>query len=183
MTQRQSMTRLGTVRGAGRAGKQHAERPAPRLARSHPAGGGFGPADRHRSDPPGPVPDRVPDDPDDRVAVPAAGDRRLRPRAGRAGHPRPAVVASRLAAAAGAGFALATLGGYLLSVWTGLFGFKEVRTTAGIAAGADRGGRLRGPGRARACSRPGERPGGPTRQRPRPDSPPGSPRRPPGRPE
>ena len=45
------------------------------------------------------------------------------------------VAASRLAAAAGAGFALATLGGYLLSVWTGLFGFKEVRTGAGIAAG------------------------------------------------
>ena len=45
-------------------------------------------------------------------------------------------VASRLAAAAGAGFALATLGGYLLSVWIGLFGFTEVRTTAGIAAGA-----------------------------------------------
>ena len=42
---------------------------------------------------------------------------------------------SRLAAAAGAGFALATLGGYLLSVWFGLFGFKEVRTTAGIVAG------------------------------------------------
>ena len=46
---------------------------------------------------------------------------------------RPA--ASRLAAAAGAGFALATLGGYLLSVWTGLFGFREVRTTAGLTAG------------------------------------------------
>jgi predicted lipoprotein with Yx(FWY)xxD motif len=45
------------------------------------------------------------------------------------------VIPSRLAAAAGAGFALATHGGYLLSVWTGLFGFKEVRTTAGIAAG------------------------------------------------
>jgi predicted lipoprotein with Yx(FWY)xxD motif len=42
---------------------------------------------------------------------------------------------SRLAAAAGAGFALATLGGYLLSIWIGLFGFKEVRTTAGIVAG------------------------------------------------
>jgi predicted lipoprotein with Yx(FWY)xxD motif len=41
----------------------------------------------------------------------------------------------RLAAAAGAGFALSTLGGYLLSVWIGLFGFKEVRTTAGIVAG------------------------------------------------
>jgi hypothetical protein len=42
---------------------------------------------------------------------------------------------SRLVAAAGAGFALSTLGGYLLSVWIGLFGFKEVRTTAGIVAG------------------------------------------------
>ncbi len=40
-----------------------------------------------------------------------------------------------LAAAAGAGFALATLGGYLLSLWIGLFAFKEVRTTAGIVAG------------------------------------------------
>jgi predicted lipoprotein with Yx(FWY)xxD motif len=45
------------------------------------------------------------------------------------------IVASRLAAAAGAGFALATLGGYLLSIAIGLFGFKEVRTGAGIAAG------------------------------------------------
>jgi predicted lipoprotein with Yx(FWY)xxD motif len=43
--------------------------------------------------------------------------------------------AARLAAAAGALFSLATLGGYLLSLWIGLFGFKEVRTTAGIAAG------------------------------------------------
>ncbi len=38
-------------------------------------------------------------------------------------------------AAAGAGFALATLGGYLLSLWVGLFGFQEVRTTAGTVAG------------------------------------------------
>ena len=45
------------------------------------------------------------------------------------------VKAGRLAAAAGAGFALATLGGYLLSVWMGLFGFKEVRTTVGVVAG------------------------------------------------
>jgi predicted lipoprotein with Yx(FWY)xxD motif len=45
------------------------------------------------------------------------------------------VMAGRLAAAGGAGFALATLGGYLLSVWTGLFGFREVRTTAGVVAG------------------------------------------------
>ncbi len=45
------------------------------------------------------------------------------------------VSASWLTAAAGAVFALATLGGYLLSLWIGLFGFTEVRTTAGIAAG------------------------------------------------
>jgi len=43
---------------------------------------------------------------------------------------------ARLAAAAGAAFSLATLGGYLLSLWVGLFGFKEVRTTAGVVAGA-----------------------------------------------
>jgi predicted lipoprotein with Yx(FWY)xxD motif len=41
----------------------------------------------------------------------------------------------RLAAAAGAAFALGTLGGYLLSLKVGLFGFTEVRTTAGIVAG------------------------------------------------
>ena len=40
----------------------------------------------------------------------------------------------RLAYAAGAAFAIATLGGYLLSLKIGLFGFTEVRTTAGIAA-------------------------------------------------
>ena len=45
------------------------------------------------------------------------------------------VITGRLAAAGGAVFALATLGGYLLSVWIGLFEFKEVRTTAGIVAG------------------------------------------------
>jgi predicted lipoprotein with Yx(FWY)xxD motif len=45
------------------------------------------------------------------------------------------VSGSQLAAAAGAGFAVATLGGYILSLWTGLFGFTEVRTSAGIAAG------------------------------------------------
>jgi predicted lipoprotein with Yx(FWY)xxD motif len=45
------------------------------------------------------------------------------------------VTGNRLVAAAGAGFALSTLGGYLLSVQFGLFGFREVRTTAGIVAG------------------------------------------------
>jgi predicted lipoprotein with Yx(FWY)xxD motif len=43
--------------------------------------------------------------------------------------------AGRLTAAAGAGLALATVAGYLLSLWTGLFGFTEVRTTSGIVAG------------------------------------------------
>lgn len=42
---------------------------------------------------------------------------------------------SRLVAGAGALFALGTLGGYLLTVQFGLFGFREVRTTAGIVAG------------------------------------------------
>ena len=46
-----------------------------------------------------------------------------------------AVTGHRLAAAAGAAFALGTLGGYLLSLKVGLFGFTEVRTTAGIVAG------------------------------------------------
>ena len=43
---------------------------------------------------------------------------------------------SRLpSAAAGAGFALSTLGGYLLSLWIGLFGFREVRTEVGVVTG------------------------------------------------
>src|SRR5262245_8629415 len=41
----------------------------------------------------------------------------------------------RVIAAVGAFFALSTLGGYLISVQFGLFGFREVRTTAGIWAG------------------------------------------------
>jgi predicted lipoprotein with Yx(FWY)xxD motif len=45
------------------------------------------------------------------------------------------VLDRRIVPASGALFALATLGGYLLSMWVGLFGFKEVRTTAGIGAG------------------------------------------------
>jgi predicted lipoprotein with Yx(FWY)xxD motif len=45
------------------------------------------------------------------------------------------VTFSRVAAAAGAAFALSTLGCYLLAVWIGLFGFREVRTRAGLAAG------------------------------------------------
>ena len=45
------------------------------------------------------------------------------------------VTGSWFVAAVGAGFAASTLVGYLLSVWIGLFGFKEVRTTAGLVAG------------------------------------------------
>jgi predicted lipoprotein with Yx(FWY)xxD motif len=44
-------------------------------------------------------------------------------------------VPAAAAAALGAGFAISTLGGYLLTVWVGLFGFREIRTTAGIVAG------------------------------------------------
>jgi predicted lipoprotein with Yx(FWY)xxD motif len=44
------------------------------------------------------------------------------------------VTGLRLAYAAGAAFAIGTLGGYLLSLKIGLFGFTEVRTTAGIVA-------------------------------------------------
>jgi len=42
---------------------------------------------------------------------------------------------NRLVSAAGAGFSLATLVGYLLSLRIALFGFREVRTTAGELAG------------------------------------------------
>ena len=45
------------------------------------------------------------------------------------------VTGQRLAYAAGAAFAIGTLGGYLLSLKVGLFGFTEVRTTSGIVAG------------------------------------------------
>lgn len=44
------------------------------------------------------------------------------------------VLDSRLVSAAGAGFAVSTLVGYLWSLHFGLFGFREVRTTAGVAA-------------------------------------------------
>src|SRR5580692_1490526 len=138
MTQRHAMTRLGTVRGAGRAGRENAGRPAPGwpavILRVAGSGLLIATAAIH-------------------LDLYLTGYRTIptigwlfllqviaafglglavlaiprRPAAG--------LAASRLAAAAGAGFALATLGGYLLSVWTGLFGFKEVRTDAGIAAG------------------------------------------------
>jgi predicted lipoprotein with Yx(FWY)xxD motif len=68
------------------------------------------------------------------------------------------ITGSRLAAAAGALFALATLGGYLLSIWVGLFGFTEVRTTAGIAAGVVEVTAFAVLGVLAICPRPARRP-------------------------
>src|SRR5580693_1083109 len=138
MTERHIMTRLGTVRGAGRAVRGNAERPAPDwpaiILRVVGSGLLIAIAAIHldlyltgyRT-------------------IPTIGWLFLLQVIAAFGlalavlaiprRPAAALLASRLAAAAGAGFALATLGGYLLSVWTGLFGFKEVRTTAGITAG------------------------------------------------
>src|SRR5215472_7614503 len=48
------------------------------------------------------------------------------------------VTRSRLAAAASAALALSTLGAYLLAVWIGLFGFKEIRTRAGSPPASSR---------------------------------------------
>jgi predicted lipoprotein with Yx(FWY)xxD motif len=47
-----------------------------------------------------------------------------------------AATGSWFVAAVGAGFAATTLVGYLVSVWVGIFGFREVRTAAGLVAGA-----------------------------------------------
>src|SRR5258708_2280895 len=69
-----------------------------------------------------------------------------RPRSEPRAPPPPAVAAalvavgalvthSRMVAVAGAALALSTVGCYLLAVWIGLFGFKEIRTRAGLAAG------------------------------------------------
>ena len=138
MTQRHSMTRPGTATGAGRAGRQNAARPAPGWPAVvlRVAGSGLLIATAaihldlyltgYRT-------------------IPTIGWLFLLQVIAAFGlglavlaiprRPAAALLASRLAAAAGAGFALATLGGYLLSVWTGLFGFTEVRTSAGIAAG------------------------------------------------
>src|SRR2546430_4236465 len=135
MTERQSMTRLGTVRGAGRPVREHAERPASGRGTVilRVAGSGLLIATAaihldlyltgYRT-------------------IPVIGWLFLLQVIAAFGVglavlaiPSRLVTPSRLAAAAGAGFALATLGGYLLSVWTGLFGFTEVRTGAGIAAG------------------------------------------------
>ena len=90
------------------------------------------------------------------------------------------VLAGRLAAAAGAGFALATLAGYLLSVWIGLFGFTEVRTTAGVVAGVVEVAAFTVLAALALAPAPADTTaGGPGPGLP---SPPGSPRRPPGPP-
>jgi predicted lipoprotein with Yx(FWY)xxD motif len=138
MRERQSMTRPGTVRGAGRAARGHAEWPAPgwpaAVLRVVGSGLLFAAGAIHL----------------DLYltgyqTIPVIGWLFLLQVIAAFGlglavlaiprRPAAALLASRLAAVAGAGFALATLGGYLLSVWIGLFGFKEVRTGAGIAAG------------------------------------------------
>src|SRR6516164_9757544 len=135
MTQRHSMTRLGTVRAAGRAGREHAEPRAPGwpavIVRVAGSGLLIATAAIHldlyltgyRT-------------------IPVIGWLFLLQVIAASGVglavlalPGRLILADRLAAAAGAGFALAALGGYLLSVAIGLFGFTEVRTTAGIVAG------------------------------------------------
>jgi predicted lipoprotein with Yx(FWY)xxD motif len=135
MTERQGMTRLGTVRGAGRAVREHAERPASRWPKVIPRVVGSGlliataaiHLDLYLTG---------------YQTIPTIGWLFLLQVIAAFGLglavlaiPNRLVTLSRLAAGAGAGFALATLGGYLLSVWIGLFGFKEVRTAAGVAAG------------------------------------------------
>ena len=181
MTERQDMTRLTTVRGARpvRAGARRTD--GARLAAVILRGGGLGSPDRHRSDPSRPVPDRVPDDPDDRLAVPAAGHRGLRPRrwpcwSSPAGRRQPA----------------GCRGGRRLRPRhprrlppVGLD--RAVRVQGGPHDGGDRrryhrGGRLRRPGRARACSPPAATAGGRPGTAPA-GSRPGSRRPPPGRPE
>jgi predicted lipoprotein with Yx(FWY)xxD motif len=135
MTERHGMTRLGTERGAGQAAREHAGRQAPRWPAVilRVAGSGLLIAtgaihlDLYLTG---------------YRTIPTIGWLFLLQVIAAFGLglavlaiPSRLAIARRLAAAAGAGFALATLGGYLLSVWTGLFGFKEVRTTAGIVAG------------------------------------------------
>src|ERR1700726_3712424 len=119
MTPRHSMTRLGTIRGAGRAVRENAERPASGwpavLLRVAGSGLLIATAAIHldlyltgyRT-----IPTtgwlfllQV-------IAAFGLGLAVLAP-------PRRLAAARRVAAAAGAGFALAALGGYLLSVWTG----------------------------------------------------------------
>src|SRR5947209_1872513 len=129
MTEQHGTTRPGTVRGAGRAAREHAQRPAPGwpavILRVTGSGLLAATAAIH-------------------LDLYLTGYKNI-PTIGWlfllqviAGFALAALVlatGNQVVAALGAGFAVATLGGYLLSIWFGLFGFKEVRTTAGIAAG------------------------------------------------
>src|SRR6201986_313055 len=135
MTERQDMTRLTTVGGAGRAAREHAGRTAPGWAAVILRVVGWGlliataaiHLDLYLTG---------------YRTIPTIGWLFLLQVIAAFGLglavlviPSRLVILSRMAAAAGAGFALAPLGGSLLSVWIGLFGFKEVRTPAGIVAG------------------------------------------------
>src|SRR6476661_7564146 len=136
MTERQDMTRLTTVGGAGRAAREHAGRTAPGWAAVilRVAGSGLliATAAIH-------------------LDLYLTGYRTI-PTIGwlfllqviTAFVLAVAVLVSgnRMVAAAGAGFAVTTLGGYIASVWAGLFGFTEVRTTAGDRGGNHRDSRL-----------------------------------------
>jgi hypothetical protein len=126
MTQRETTTWPAKIRAAAQTGHHHAE-PQGRLAGAAVAGGGGRAAERGRGDPPGPVPGRL------YRTIPTIGWLFLLQviaafGLGLAVLAIPGgrlVLAGRLAAAAGGGFALATLGGYLLTVWIGLFGFRR----------------------------------------------------------
>jgi len=114
MTQRQSMTRPGTVRGAGRAAREPAERPAPgwstAILRLVGSGLLIATAAIH-------------------LDLYLTGYRTI-PTIGW-------LFLLQVIAAFGLGLAVLAIPSrlVLLSVWIGLFGFKEVRTGAGIAAG------------------------------------------------
>src|ERR1700759_2815468 len=138
MTERHSMTRLRTVRGAGRPAREHAERPAPGWPAVILRVGGSGlliataaiHLDLYLTG---------------YRTIPTIGWLFLLQVIAAFGlalavlaiprRPAAALLASRLGGAARPGVAPGTLGGYLLSVRTGLSGFREVRTTAGITAG------------------------------------------------
>lgn len=77
------------------------------------------------------------------------------------------VTHSRLAVAASAALALFTLGAYLLAVWIGLFGFKEVRTRAGISAGLIEVAAFATLAMAAVATEPGREAAGPVRPGPR----------------
>src|SRR2546423_15360684 len=125
MTERQSMTRLGTVRGAGRPVREHAERPASGrgtvILRVAGSGLLIATAAIH-------------------LDLYLTGYRTiptigwlflLQVVAGFALALAGLVTGSRLAAAAGPGLALATLGGFPLAVGVGLLGFMWGRGAAG----------------------------------------------------